>query len=350
MAAAQQEFAPATTYLDTAAVGLPPARALAALRAAQDDWAAGRLDARGLDAPVEGSRAAYAALVGVPVEQVAVGSQVSVFAGAVAASVPDGGLVVVPAGEFTSVVFPFLAQAHRGVRVREVPLELVPEAVADGADLVALSAVQSADGRLADLDAVEAAAAVRSTPVLLDTTQAAGWLPVDAGRFAFTVGGGYKWLLAARGTCFATVRPDVLGRLVPTAAGWYAGQDRWSSIYGGPLRLAGTARRHDVSPAWFSWVSQQPALELLLEVGAESLHRHAVALAERFRAAVGLPTGDSAIVSVRVRPGGLEELQRAGVVASTRAGRLRLAFHLHNTPADADLAATCLRGHVEAAC
>ena len=33
-----------------------------------------------------------------------------------------GAEVVVPAGEFTSVTFPVAAQAHRGVRVREVPV------------------------------------------------------------------------------------------------------------------------------------------------------------------------------------------------------------------------------------
>ena len=47
----------------------------------------------------------------------AVGSQVSAFAGLVAASLPAGCEVLTAAGEFTSVVFPFLAQARRGVRV-----------------------------------------------------------------------------------------------------------------------------------------------------------------------------------------------------------------------------------------
>src|SRR5450759_3085088 len=51
--------------------------------------------------------------------------------------------------------------------------------------------------------------------VLLDTTQAAGWLPIDASRFAYTTGGGYKWLLAPRGTCFFTVQPELADRLGP---------------------------------------------------------------------------------------------------------------------------------------
>lgn len=169
---------------------------------------------------------------------------------------------------------------------------------------------------------------------------------MDAGRFAYTVGGGYKWLLAPRGTCFFTVRPELVDELVPHTASWFGGGDPWSSIYGGPLRLACDARRFDVSPAWHSWVGQAPSLDLLTAVGRDALHRHAVGLADRFRAALDLPPGDSAIVSLATSAAAGDRLERAGVRASVRAGRLRLAFHLHNGPADADAAAEALTGCV----
>jgi selenocysteine lyase/cysteine desulfurase len=278
---------------------------------------------------------------------VAVGSQASVFAGLLAADLPDGSQVVTAEGEFTSIVFPFLAQSARGVRVREVPLDRLVDAIDERTSLVAVSAVQSADGRVADLDGLERAAAATGARVLLDTTQAVGWLPIDASRFAHTVCGGYKWLLAPRGTCFFTVAPELADGPVPHHAGWYAGADRWSSIYGGPLRLAQDARRFDVSPAWHSWVAQAPALELLVGVGRESLHAHALGLANRFRDAVGLPLGDSAIVSLATAEEAGRELERAGIAASVRAGRLRLAFHVNNGPEDADRAAEVLSGLVE---
>ncbi|WP_166509543.1 aminotransferase class V-fold PLP-dependent enzyme [Blastococcus sp. TF02-8] len=343
---ARAEFAAETTYLDTAALGLPPRRTVTAVRDALATWQAGRAHAPGYDAAVTTARARYADLVGVSAAAVAVGSTVSAFAGLVAASLPDRSEVLTASGEFTSVLFPFLAQVSRGVRVREVPLEALADAVTPRTTLVAVSAVQSADGRLADLDALAAATATTGTEVLLDTTQAVGWLPVDAGRFTYTTGGGYKWLLGPRGTSFATVRPEALDRVVPHSAGWYAGADPWTSIYGSPLRLAPDARRFDLSPAWLSWVGQAPALELLQQVGREQLHAHAVGLANRFRAAVGLPPGNSAIVSAEVPPGTAEALAAAGVVAGMRAGRLRLAFHLPNTDADADLAAEVLNGRV----
>jgi len=343
---AHEQFQADGVYLNTASIGLPPRASLQALHDALQDWQGGRASAPDYDAPLNAARAAYAGLVAVDPASVAVGSQVSVFAGLVAAGLPDRSEVLTVTGEFTSIVFPFLAQAGRGITVREVPLERLADAVSSRTTLVSVSAVQSADGRLADVDALEQACAVTGTRVLLDTTQAVGWLPVDAGRFAYTTGGGYKWLLAPRGTAFLTVAPGLADDLVPHNAGWYAGHDPWTSIYGAPLRLAADARRFDVSPAWHSWVAQAPALELLTGIGRQALHEYALGLANRFRAGVGLPPGDSAIVSLAVDGEAAAELARAEVTASTRAGRLRLAFHISNTADDADRAATALGGHL----
>lgn len=343
LAVAREEFEPEGIYLNTATLGLPPREAVAAVRRAVSEWSGGRADAVGYDAPVAASRELFAHLVGVEPGAVAVGNQVSVFTGLVAAALPDGAEVLVAEGEFTSVTFPFLAQAPRGVRVREVPLAALAEQVRESTALVAVAAVQSADGRLADLDAIAAAAARTGTRLLVDGTQAVGWLPLEASRFDYTVTGGYKWLLAPRGTAFLTVRAEAAAELLPHAAGWYAGAQPWQSIYGSPLRLAEDARRFDISPAWHSWIGQAPALELLTAVGPAALHEHAVGLANRFRAAVGMEPGPSAIVSLDVDAGAAERLAAARVTGAVRAGRLRLGFHLNNGPEDADTAAAVLR-------
>jgi selenocysteine lyase/cysteine desulfurase len=342
LAAAQAEFDPDVIYLNTASLGLPPRRCLQALQAVQERWRSGLASPPEYDVPLEAARSAYAGLVGVNPAQVALGSQVSVFAGLIAAALPAGSEVLVADGEFTSIVFPFLAQAGRGIQVRQVPLEHLADAVTPRTTLVSVSAVQSADGRLADLDALVDACAANGARILLDTTQAVGWLTVDASRFAYTIGGGYKWLLAPRGTCFFTVNPELSDELIPHTANWYAGEDRWESLYGGPLRLASSARRFDVSPAWHSWIAQAPALDLLTEIGPAVLQAHSLGLANRFRAAVGLPPGNSAIVSMVADAAVSERLRQAGVVGSVRAGRLRLAFYLYNTEADVDLTAAAV--------
>jgi selenocysteine lyase/cysteine desulfurase len=140
-----------------------------------------------------------------------------------------------------------------------------------------------------------------------------------------------------------TVAPERLDQILPAHAGWFAGDDVYEAYIGPPLRLAADARRLDTSPAWFSWVGCLPALELLGDVGIEAIHEHDVALANRFRAGVGLEPSNSAIVSVDI-PGGIEKLRAAGILAAQPGGRLRVGFHLYNTEEDADLAVGVLNG------
>ena len=157
-AAARLEFDAEGVYLNTVSSGLPPRRSQEALQKVITQRRVGRTKAPDHDMSLNAARSSYAGLVGVEPSTVAVGSQVSVFVGLVAATLPDGSEVLTVSGEFTSVTFPFLAQAGRGVKVREVPLERLAESVTADTTLVAVSAVQSADGRLADLDALARAA------------------------------------------------------------------------------------------------------------------------------------------------------------------------------------------------
>jgi selenocysteine lyase/cysteine desulfurase len=338
---AQREFDPTVTYLNTATLGLPPRASWHALQNALSDWRDGTANPVEYEEPLARARAAYGELVGVEPGLIAVGSQVSGFVGLVAQALPVGGEVLVAEGEFTSLTFPFLALGHR---VREVPLERLADEVRPGTALVAVSAVQSSDGRVADLEALRAC----GVRVLLDTTQAVGWLPIDASEYAFTVAGGYKWMLTPRGTAFFTMQPGLMDEITPINANWYAGAEPWSSIYGSPLRLAADARRFDLSPAWHAWVAAAPALELLREVGVEALHRHGTGLADRFRTEVGLdsPKVASAIVSAVADDAVPGLMADAKIVGSVRAGRLRLSFHLSTTDGDVAHAADVLRGHL----
>jgi selenocysteine lyase/cysteine desulfurase len=265
---------------------------------------------------------------------VAVGAAVSQFVGLVAASLPDRSRVLSTEAEFTSALWPFMAQG-RGIEVRCVPVARLAEAIDARTDLVAFSAVQSSNGEVADLDRVADAAAHHGALTLVDATQACGWLPLDGRRFDAVVCGAYKWLVSPRGTAFMSVHPELRERLIPHAAGWYAGEDPYSSFYGPPLRLASDARRFDVSPAWFSWVGTAPALEVLLEIGIEAIHEHDLRLANLFRDGLGLDPGDSAIVSAEV-PGAEERLRETAVMAAARAGLLRTSWHLYNTEEDVE--------------
>ena len=338
-----EEFDAEGIYLDTASLGLPPRRTTQALTDELETWSLGWRHAPDYDAYVESSRTSFAQLVSVDRSLVAIGPQASVYVGLVAWSLPADAVVLVPEGEFTSVTFPFLA---RGLDVREVPLSELAGHIDESVTLVAFAAVQSADGSLADLDAVVDAASRHGVLTLVDLTQAAGWLPIDASRFDYTVCSAYKWLLSPRGTCFLTVSEDRLDSLTPNAPGWYAGDNPWTSIYGTPLRLATDARRFDISPAWHAWVGTAASLEFLTNVGRDALHRHAVGLADEFCTKVGLTPTGSAIVSISTRDDVTSALEQHSLRAATRAGRLRLSFHINNSSDDVAAAAEALGDYV----
>jgi selenocysteine lyase/cysteine desulfurase len=241
--------------------------------------------------------------------------------------------VVVPEIEFTSTLFPLLVQER--LEVKTVPSASLGEAVAEGADVVAFSAVQMSTGEVADLDAILAAAAQVGAITICDATQAIGWLPLAAEDFDAVVCSAYKWLTSPRGSAFLAVSDRLLENVVPHSAGWYAGEDVHESYFGPPLRLASSARRLDISPAWFSWVGTQPALELIEQVGIDAIYAHNLGLANRFRAGIGAAPGDSAIVCADL-PGAADRLQRAGIFAAVRGGLLRTSWHLYNDESDVD--------------
>jgi selenocysteine lyase/cysteine desulfurase len=344
LAQAAAEFAPSGHYLNTAAIGVPPRTCVEAVQTAVAQWAKGELSAADFDPFVASARGSFARLLGVPVDTVAIGAAVSELVGVVASSLPLGAEVLCAEEDFASVLAPFLVRAEAGeLVVRTVPLERLVDSVTAGTSLVALSVVQSADGRSVDTGALLEATRRHGAATLIDATQAAGWFPLSAGDFDYVVAAAYKWLLSPRGAAFMAVRPERLAALRPHSAGWYAGEDVWRSIYGPPLRLARTARRLDVGPAWLSWVGCAASLVFVERVGVERIYEHNVRLASLFceRAFGGAST--SAIVSV---PGdtAYERLRAGGVAASRRAGATRLSFHLYNTDADALAAARAVSG------
>jgi selenocysteine lyase/cysteine desulfurase len=329
-------------FLNTASLGVPPRTAFVELSAILDDWQRGRLGAGDFDGYVDRARAAWAKISMVETSNVAIGSTVSSLVGIVAASLPASAKVLIAEGEFTSVTFPFLVQAERGVTIKEVPLFKLIDSIDGSFDLVAVSSVQSSDGWRIDVEKLVQRANECGVKILIDTTQSCGWLPIDCSLFDFTVCAAYKWLLSPRGVAFMSVKPASLETLVPHGANWYAGEDIWNSIYGTPLRLARAVRRLDTSPAWFSWVGAASAIEFLSQINANEIFEHNVTLANSLLAALDLPGQNSAIITLD-RPNAGERLKHAGVRTAFRAGKVRASFHLYNTEADVALAAKALK-------
>ncbi len=324
------DFAVPPGYLNTPSVGIPPAPVAEAVAESVERWRTGATRPGEFDPYVTRSRAGFARLLGVDAERVAIGASASQLVANVAAALPAGTRVLAAEGDFTSVTFPFAA--NPGVTVTEVPLERLAGRV-EGHDVVAVSVVQSADGRIADLPALRAAAEAAGAAVLLDATQAVGWLPLDVAWADWVVAAGYKWLLSPRGSAWLYVRPDAHERTRPVAANWYAGEDPWTTVYGLPLRLAGDARAFDLSPVWLAQVGAAAALEYLDGVDLAQVRAHNTGLADALLEKLGLTPRGTAIVALDADPG---RLASAGIAASVRGGRVRVGFHLYNTVDDVE--------------
>lgn len=341
---AELGFAAGRGYLSACTAGLPTAATAAAVHTFADEWAHGRLDARALGLQAQRCRELFAGIAGVAADRVALGSQVSQLVSIVASALPDGAEVLCAAGDFASLTHPLEQLAHRGIRVRYAPVRRLAEEVTPGTALVAFSLVQSASGEIADAEAIAAAAARTGARTLVDLTQSLGWLPVGAAGFDFTVCHAYKWLCAPRGTAFLTVREGLDYELVPLAAGWYSADDVWASCYAGHTPLAAGAGRFDVSPAWPALGGTEAALRAVAALDPHAVHAHDLTLANAAREVLGLPAGDSAIVTWADPDGNdLAALTAGGIVASGRAGNARVSFHLWNTADDIELLARALR-------
>ncbi|MDT8914790.1 aminotransferase class V-fold PLP-dependent enzyme [Amycolatopsis sp. PS_44_ISF1] len=323
-------FAVPEGYLDTPSIGIPPAAVADAVAGAVARWRAGSDRAPDFDEHVARSRAGFGRLAGVPAERVAIGASVSQLIANVAGGLGEGARVLVAEKDFTSVTFPFAARP--GTRLTEAPMAKLADHV-EGHDLVAVSLVQSSDGSVLDLAALRAAAESAGAGVLLDVTQAAGWLPLDLAWADWVVCAGYKWLFSPRGCAWLAVHPRAHERTRAVAANWYAGDDPRASVYGLPLRSARDARAFDLSPVWLAHVGAAAALDYVTGLDLAAVREHTTGLADSLLRALGRPARGSAIVALEADPA---RVAAAGVVASVRAGRVRAGFHLYNTADDVE--------------
>lgn len=342
LARAIDSFVSPRRFLAAASIGLPTRETFAAAHGDLVLWAASRRSPADYEPTIAATRAHYAALVGVGVDRVAIGSQTSVLASVFAASVPSGAEVLCVDGDFSSMVFPFLQRPD--ITVRSVPLDELANEIGDNTWLVSFSHIQSANGRVADVPAIAAAAARHGAFTLCDTTQSAGVHPVDASLFDATICHSYKWLCAPRGVAFLTVSERMTQTLVPIHAGWFAGERVWQSCYGPAMTLATDARRFDVSPAWPSWVGAEPVIRMFAGLDIGEVWERASGLGNLLCDGLGIERQHQAIVTWADSDGAdLARLTAAGITASGRAGRLRAAFHLWNDESDVAAVVAALR-------
>jgi selenocysteine lyase/cysteine desulfurase len=360
-------------YLNTGSIGLEP---LPVQRAAEalGSQIAGR-GTVGFDDEVEKRigdvpRAAAARLLGASPDDVAVVTHATEALCQLAWWLkPGAGENVVSADlEFPSVTYPWLRLARdTGVEVRLAPalhdpasfsLDTIAAAVDERTSVICVSHVQYATGHLLDpAGLVELARSVGAT-LVLDATQSAGVVPLDAPALGVDVlvTSGYKWLCSAPGAGICYLRPELWERLDPPFVGWKSTEDAFA-FDAATIPLAPAARRLEYStPSYAAWAALTAAVDYLLDLGVENVLEHDLALAGelcagllRLGAEVLTPAEDerrAGIVIARL-PGrdaaaAVSALAAAGVIASSRLGGLRFSLHHFNDSTDVERALAAL--------
>lgn len=353
-----------TIYLNTAAIGPAPVAAALALRRAATAWEEGHFDYLSAENAGETCREGFAALIGSAAADVALIPTASAVAGQVAAHMiqsVEPGTILVGEQEYTSNLFPWRLLEHRGFSLRLIPSRdnrLLPEDFAEAADgatrLIAVSAVQSATGYRVDLAALRSIANRSGALLYVDAAQIAGALRLDAPSIGIDAlaAPAHKFLLGTRGMGYAYFAPSLRSRMLPFAPGWKSAAEPLSSFFGPEMTLSSTASRYDQSLAWFNALADSESMALLVGLGIRFINEHNTRLATHLTEVlrdrgVGFldPGAAHASTIVSIMPGSphtAQRLQEAGVVASIRAGRVRVAIHIHNTEAQLERVAAIL--------
>jgi cysteine desulfurase / selenocysteine lyase len=282
---------------------------------------------------------------------------------------PGEGQNVVSADlEFPSVTYPWLRLARdTGVEVRLAPalddpasfsLDTIAAAVDDRTAVICVSHVQYATGHRLDPEGLVELARSAGATLVLDATQAAGVVPLDAPGLGVDVlvTSGYKWLCSAPGAGICYLRRELWEELDPPFVGWKSTEDA-IAFDARTIPLANAARRLEYStPAYAAGAALTAAVDYLLDLGIENVLEHDLALAaelreglERLDAKLLTPAEDdrrAGIVIARFpgHEGGAVAgaLADAGVIVSPRLGAVRFSLHHFNDSSDVERALAAL--------
>ncbi len=369
----EQEFSAVTQetiYLNHAGISPSPARVVSAVTEAARQFAIHPMKfAMNVIGPARnGARERMARLMGVPPEHLALtkntGQGLALIADALKLDAGDN--VVSVRCEYPSVVYPWYAQADRGIETRLVMPRPDGTFTADDLDavmdartrVVTLSWIQFGTGFRCDLAAVAAAAHARGAIVVLDVIQGLGALPLEAEKLGIDVvaTGAHKWLLAPGGTGGLYIAPHVLDRLrlVNMGAGAVVDVMKFDPLDFSPKPNA--QRYEEGVPNFLGLIGLEAALSLLEEVGIEAIGTEILALSgyasqkleeKNYHVVSPRPDHQRAGLVMFKHPSlpndtVMQALTDANVAAADRGGNLRFSPHFYNTCEEIDRAVDAL--------
>lgn len=269
----------------------------------------------------------------------------------------DGDNAVFDADEYPSVVAPIALRPHAELRfVKGTARNRLAGLVDARTRMIGVSYVSFLTGERADLSALRQLADSVGAWLVVDFTQASGYLPIEAGLADFAFSACYKWLLGATGVAVGywnrAARPD----WSPVTAGWHSLASHGRPDYGGRLELVPDAMRMTRgNPAHASLYVLVSALEYLRQFDVRAVQTHVEALTTDLLSRLGQLQIVSTTPGDPGRRGGnvciehpraqamVDALAERGVWAWNGRGRIRFSFHGYNGGDDVDRIVTSLR-------
>jgi selenocysteine lyase/cysteine desulfurase len=185
-------------------------------------------------------------------------------------------------------------------------------------------------------------------PVLLDAYQAIGSLPIDVKALGvdFLAAGVLKYLLGSAGLAFLYCRRELWESAWPTATGWFADRNVFEMDIHDYSPAPDARRFQSGTPPVPSIYAGIAGIELMQDIGVAATRKHVRRLTELLiegvddlGGSVATPRNPSergALVCIRSTDAErlVGELDKEGIVTSSRDGNLRVSPHAYNTPED----------------
>jgi len=283
------------------------------------------------------------------------------------AVMPGAGTNVVSADiAFPTAVYPWARIAnHTGCEIRLAPAVngyVDPDAlralIDDKTAVVCLSHVEYRSGQRYDLTAFADIAHAHDALLLVDATQSAGAVPIDATGDGVdaVIAGGYKWLCGPFGAALMYLAPHLHTTLEPGLVGYRSNADIWN-IDAKRIDYAEDASRFEFSTmAYGCAVGLTRAMEYLNEIGIDKIFAHNQVLADALidglesrGVTVTSPQNIEercAIVTAQFPGRGPAEVtqrfKEAGVMVACRQDVVRFSPHLYNGIDDIEVALACV--------
>jgi len=282
-------------YLNAANVSLIPEAVATAITDWQSDVAQNgsiNFNDDAEDKAFEGLRTQAAKLFDCKREDIAGGSSCTELLSSIAwAVMPQSHENVVSTDiVFPSTIYPFTRVSHHtGCEIRlarghngYTSIDEIVKNIDKSTAVVCISHAEYTGGQLYDLAALAEVAHAHDALLIVDATQSAGAIPLDASASGADViiSGSYKWLCGPFGAAVMYLSPQLQSHLEPGFVGFRSHRDMWN-LSPDRIDYPQTAKKFESSTMAFGCIKGlEKSIEYLLAIGIERIYKHNISLSD----------------------------------------------------------------------